>query len=54
MTRKKSNQWKSKGKPFDFSRRDFLKTSAGAVVGAGSLASPYVNAQAGVTLRFLN
>ena len=55
MTMRNSNQWKSKGKSFGFSRRDFLKTSAGAVVGAtSSLAAPYVNAQAGVTLRFLN
>ena len=55
MTVRKSNQWNSKGKSFGFSRRGFLKTSAGAVVGAtSSLAAPYVNAQAGVTLRFLN
>ena len=55
MTRRNSNQWKSKGKSFGFSLRDFLKTSAGAVIGAtSSLAAPYVNAQAGVTLRFLN
>lgn len=48
MDRQKSNQWKSKGKSFGFSRRDFLKTSAGAMVGAtSSLAAPYVNAQAG-------
>ncbi|HAO42166.1 MAG TPA: hypothetical protein DCR53_16605, partial [Afipia sp.] len=36
MTRRNSNQWKSKGKSFGFSRRDFLKTSAGAVIGATS------------------
>ena len=36
-------------------RRRFLKTTAGAAAGiAGSLSSPYVNAQSGVTLRILN
>jgi multiple sugar transport system substrate-binding protein len=36
-------------------RRRFLKASAGAAAGvAGSLAAPHVNAQSGVTLRFLN
>ena len=36
-------------------RRRFLKTSAGVAAGiAGSLAAPHVNAQSGVTLRFLN
>lgn len=55
MGKRTSGRSSSRDNSFGFSRRHFLKASAGAVAGAtGSLAAPYVNAQSGVTLRFLN
>jgi multiple sugar transport system substrate-binding protein len=45
----------SEGNGSGIDRRRFLKTTAGAAAGiAGSLSAPYVNAQSGITLRFLN
>ena len=55
MDNHNSGLLKFKGSAIGISRRRFIKTSAGAAAGiAGSLAAPYVNAQSGVTLRFLN
>jgi len=54
MSRRKSNRGDGTDKRTGHDRRSFLKVSAGAAIGAASLGAPFVNAQAGTTLRFLN
>ena len=54
MSRRKSNRGDGADKRVGHDRRSFLKLSAGAAIGAASIGAPFVNAQAGTTLRFLN
>lgn len=54
MSRRKSNRGDSVDKRIGHDRRSFLKVSAGAAIGVASIGAPFVNAQAGTTLRFLN
>jgi multiple sugar transport system substrate-binding protein len=54
MSRRKSNRGDGADKRIGHDRRSFLKVSAGAAIGVASIGAPFVNAQAGTTLRFLN
>jgi multiple sugar transport system substrate-binding protein len=54
MSRRKSNRGDGVDKRIGHDRRSFLKVSAGAAIGVASIGAPFVNAQAGTTLRFLN
>ena len=54
MSRHKSNRGVCTDKRAGHDRRSFLKVSAGAAVGAASFGAPFVHAQSGTTLRFLN
>ncbi len=53
MGKHESSQWNSSAKSVAVNRRNFLKVTAGAAASA-TLTVPHVNAQSGVTLRFLN